>query len=180
MIAVVPWTPQRANAFRSAWIPAPPPESEAAMVNATGMCRFDSHADKASDGRYAARAAPARCASTVRRESDAQIAPAPAAPARLRGARVEPRCRRQRVGAVRSPLHQVEHAGSSGSSAGPAECAAVLAAPGPSITSSTSCPSRITWRPVVEQAVRPRRSGGADPARYRADLPIQELRPSSR
>ena len=36
-IAEVPWTPQRANAFRSAWIPAPPPESEPAMVIATGI-----------------------------------------------------------------------------------------------------------------------------------------------
>ena len=36
MIAVVPWTPQRANALRSAWIPAPPPESEPAIVSATG------------------------------------------------------------------------------------------------------------------------------------------------
>ena len=32
VIAVVPWTPQRANAFRSAWIPAPPPESDPAIA----------------------------------------------------------------------------------------------------------------------------------------------------
>ena len=32
VIAVVPCTPQRANAFRSAWMPAPPPESEPAIV----------------------------------------------------------------------------------------------------------------------------------------------------
>src|SRR4051794_20874680 len=38
-IAEVPNTPQRANAFRSAWIPAPPPESEVAIVIATGMRR---------------------------------------------------------------------------------------------------------------------------------------------
>ena len=37
VIAVVPWTPQRANALRSAWIPAPPPESEPAIESATGM-----------------------------------------------------------------------------------------------------------------------------------------------
>ena len=36
VIAVVPWTPQRANAFRSAWMPAPPPESEPAIESATG------------------------------------------------------------------------------------------------------------------------------------------------
>ena len=33
-IAVEPWTPAAANAFRSAWMPAPPPESEPAMVRA--------------------------------------------------------------------------------------------------------------------------------------------------
>ena len=37
VIAVIPCTPQRANAFRSAWIPAPPPESEPAIVSAAGM-----------------------------------------------------------------------------------------------------------------------------------------------
>src|ERR1044072_5147476 len=37
VIAVVPWTQARANAFRSAWIPAPPPESEPAIDRQTGM-----------------------------------------------------------------------------------------------------------------------------------------------
>ena len=37
VIAVVPWTPWRANALRSAWIPAPPPESEPAIDRHTGM-----------------------------------------------------------------------------------------------------------------------------------------------
>ena len=36
VIAVMPWTPQRANAFRSAWIPAPPPESEPAIERTAG------------------------------------------------------------------------------------------------------------------------------------------------
>jgi hypothetical protein len=36
VIAVMPWTPQRANAFRSAWMPAPPPESEPAMERTAG------------------------------------------------------------------------------------------------------------------------------------------------
>ena len=36
VIAVMPWTPQRANAFRSAWIPAPPPESEPAIESTAG------------------------------------------------------------------------------------------------------------------------------------------------
>ena len=36
VIAVVPNTPRAAKVLRSAWIPAPPPESEPAMVSATG------------------------------------------------------------------------------------------------------------------------------------------------
>ena len=36
VIAVIPWTPQRANAFRSAWMPAPPPESEPAIERTVG------------------------------------------------------------------------------------------------------------------------------------------------
>ena len=39
VIAVVPWTPARANALRSAWIPAPPPESDPAIERATGTRR---------------------------------------------------------------------------------------------------------------------------------------------
>src|SRR5918994_6878599 len=39
VIAVIPCTPQRANAFRSAWIPAPPPESEPAIEIAVGIRR---------------------------------------------------------------------------------------------------------------------------------------------
>src|SRR5947209_11029922 len=37
VIALMPCTPQRANAFRSAWMPAPPPESEPAIVSARGV-----------------------------------------------------------------------------------------------------------------------------------------------
>ena len=37
VIADVPWTPSTANVLRSAWIPAPPPESEPAIVSATGI-----------------------------------------------------------------------------------------------------------------------------------------------
>src|SRR5213595_3045688 len=37
VIAVIPWTPQAANALRSAWIPAPPPESEPAIDKARGI-----------------------------------------------------------------------------------------------------------------------------------------------
>ena len=38
-IADIPWTPAAANAFRSAWIPAPPPESEPAIVMQRGIKR---------------------------------------------------------------------------------------------------------------------------------------------
>ena len=39
VIAVIPCTPQRANAFRSAWMPAPPPESEPAIESTAGTGR---------------------------------------------------------------------------------------------------------------------------------------------
>ncbi len=35
-IALMPWQPRAANAFRSAWMPAPPPESEVAIVRHRG------------------------------------------------------------------------------------------------------------------------------------------------
>ena len=35
-MALAPWTPSAANVFKSAWMPAPPPLSEPAMVSATG------------------------------------------------------------------------------------------------------------------------------------------------
>ena len=34
--ALIPWQPRFANAFRSAWIPAPPPESDVAIVRQRG------------------------------------------------------------------------------------------------------------------------------------------------
>ena len=40
VIAVIPCTPQRANAFKSAWIPAPPPESEPAIDRQAGIGRY--------------------------------------------------------------------------------------------------------------------------------------------
>ncbi len=36
VIAVIPCTPTFANTFRSAWIPAPPPESEPAIERTAG------------------------------------------------------------------------------------------------------------------------------------------------
>ena len=35
-MALAPWTPSAAKVFKSAWMPAPPPLSEPAMVRATG------------------------------------------------------------------------------------------------------------------------------------------------
>ena len=37
VIAVIPCAPHAANAFRSAWMPAPPPESEPAIESTRGM-----------------------------------------------------------------------------------------------------------------------------------------------
>ena len=37
VIALVPYTPCAANVFKSAWIPAPPPESLPAIVSAVGI-----------------------------------------------------------------------------------------------------------------------------------------------
>ena len=39
VIALVPHTPSMAKVFRSAWIPAPPPESDPAMVSTMGTSR---------------------------------------------------------------------------------------------------------------------------------------------
>ena len=39
VIALMPWQPAFANAFRSAWMPAPPPESEPAIVSSLGGVR---------------------------------------------------------------------------------------------------------------------------------------------
>jgi hypothetical protein len=41
-IALRPWQPRAMKALRSAWMPAPPPESEPAMVRTTGRGRFGS------------------------------------------------------------------------------------------------------------------------------------------
>ena len=40
--ALVPYAPAAANAFRSAWMPAPPPESDVAIVNARGTTQLPS------------------------------------------------------------------------------------------------------------------------------------------
>src|ERR671935_1574 len=40
--ADIPWQPAAANAFRSAWIPAPPPESDVAIVRQRGTNQLPS------------------------------------------------------------------------------------------------------------------------------------------
>src|ERR1017187_8985523 len=62
-IADMPWVPQRANALRSAWMPAPPPESDDATVRTRGTVtpgplaarREDSTRGRASGGEGARR-----------------------------------------------------------------------------------------------------------------------------
>ncbi len=39
VMAQVPWTPRAAKVLRSAWIPAPPPLSDPAMVRTAGNAR---------------------------------------------------------------------------------------------------------------------------------------------
>ena len=56
VIAVIPCTPQRANALRSAWMPAPPPESEPAIESTRGM-RVRGHGQGRIGGRPAAASA---------------------------------------------------------------------------------------------------------------------------
>src|SRR3954463_7485896 len=59
VIAVMPWTPQRAKALRSAWMPAPPPESEPAIAGTRGTGRWGiavegSHGPSSRGGQIAA------------------------------------------------------------------------------------------------------------------------------
>ena len=42
-MALVPKTPHAMNVFRSAWIPAPPPESDPATVSTLGTCDHGVH-----------------------------------------------------------------------------------------------------------------------------------------
>src|SRR5918994_1858213 len=97
-IAEVPWTPQRANAFRSAWIPAPPPESEVAIVIAVGTrdsactrARLEGRLCRLGQRKRGALVAPVAVAAQVARKLEADQGGG-------EGARVEPRRPRQGVG----------------------------------------------------------------------------------
>src|SRR5690242_3737774 len=110
-IAEVPCTPQRANAFRSAWIPAPPPESEVAMVIAIGThrsavtwLRLVTGTTQAGRGQRGALVAAGR----VRPEVAAQLK---LHQGRGQRARMQTRPLRKRVGAGRALLHEVEDLG---------------------------------------------------------------------
>src|ERR671937_2134727 len=75
VIAVIPCTPHRANALRSAWMPAPPPESDPAIESTRGMRGFDiaeEHRRRLGAGR------PAGTAAALSRAAD--VVPARAAP----------------------------------------------------------------------------------------------------
>src|SRR5205823_1794256 len=50
-VVLEPWQPMRANAFRSAWIPAPPPESDVAIVKQRGVNSLPSPALPGSGSR---------------------------------------------------------------------------------------------------------------------------------
>src|SRR5829696_7528074 len=75
--ALIPWTPQRANALRSAWIPAPPPESETAI-------------DRTQRGRRTGRVMRGVPLSGRRQESAGRRARPTGRQARLTGDRLEP------------------------------------------------------------------------------------------
>jgi hypothetical protein len=49
--ADIPWQPAAAKAFRSAWIPAPPPESDVAIVKQRGVKSLPSPALPGSGSR---------------------------------------------------------------------------------------------------------------------------------
>ena len=176
VIAVVPCTPARANALRSAWIPAPPPESEPAIERATGTRRRARREDTAAlrDRRLARRPTGARATAGSRA---ADIAPSRAAPQeaeqlelgepghrrlRLGGRRRE---RADRVAAVLDAPQQraqrrVELVGARGR-------ASAVATPIPSASSSASWAWRMTSAPSRSSALEPARARRRPPARAR-------------
>ena len=84
VIALVPCTPQRAKAFRSAWMPAPPPESEPAIVSAVGV-RERPAPDAVCSVAYAS----ARIVSAAQAEPSGPVSGARAAGTRLRAEKIE-------------------------------------------------------------------------------------------
>ena len=69
---VIPCTPQRANAFRSAWIPAPPPESEPAIVRHDRDLARGSHRRSSIGARAVSSARAARSARPSRARDQAE------------------------------------------------------------------------------------------------------------
>ena len=176
VIAVVPCTPQAANAFRSAWIPAPPPESEPAIESTAGR-RTLAHRLEASASPTAAsgRGAPAACASSAPARSAARSRAARAAPAHAvtsLGAAAPGRPRSSPQSASPSSTRS-RTAASCGSSGGPP--AAGRGAPGPEQRVEDVLGVADHARAVGEQLVGPDRHPGADRARHRADVAAQLL-----
>ena len=147
VIAVAPWTPAAANAFRSAWMPAPPPESEPAMESTTGDGGARSR--RASLGAGARRpASPARLAYAPA-ERALRAGPASSQPAgerrsarrsagelRQRHARGEPR---------RGPRSRRRRASSSaGAARDPPATAAPSAAPAPRVPAAAQAAAGTT------------------------------------
>ena len=95
VIAVMPCTPQRANAFRSAWMPAPPPESEPAIDRTRGT--RSARPWRSAGARRAAHRGVRR---SRRVAAHVQRPPAPGARARAARARSGPRARRRDLAGV--------------------------------------------------------------------------------
>src|SRR3954462_2477881 len=109
-IAEVPWTPHRANALRSAWIPAPPPESEVAIVIATVVVRSAATADRLErwlGGRGRGQRRALIAAGRVRAHVPVQLEPDQG---RRERARIHTGGARQGIGAAGPALDQVEDA----------------------------------------------------------------------
>src|SRR4051794_2966548 len=84
VIAVIPCTPQRAKAFRSAWIPAPPPESEPAIERTAGGAMTRDQVRRSDPGGPAVEV---RTAAVLSRCAEDDLDPRGAAARRLSGER---------------------------------------------------------------------------------------------
>ena len=175
VIAVIPCTPHAANAFRSAWMPAPPPESEPAIESTTRDGHDHEGTSRAIDRwgyprRYATvLAQTTRHGATVNRpparaghSRRARARPAPASPASA----LEPRARQRRRRVV--ALGHRRQQGTQLSRAAAGAPGAARRTPAPNRWSRTSWGPRTTpRRRPAARSVRP--PGRRDPARDGAD-----------
>ncbi len=138
-MAVMPCTPQAAKAFRSAWMPAPPPESDPAIVRTAGT-RVMEH--KVGAGRRGRGRAGRRARARRSRRSPCR--------ARSRPGRARPASRGRRR-SRRAPAGRRRRARRSGSTTG--------RLPTPPSRSRTSSGPRTTWAPSASSALGPAASG---------------------